>query len=142
MVLGMLLCCYFWIFCLVVLDDPLYFLVLIHLLVCTSLLISLFSYDLPVISNWDLLSWSWRMMCCDDCWSHISPLFVVPFLVSAYCSDGMDPRLNWHIFNCGSYQWFVCCFFYLAVVYVQVSFQESYSFVGLVADVPYVIVPF
>jgi hypothetical protein len=37
---------------------------------------------------------------------------------------------------------FVCRFFYLAVVYVQVSFQESYSFVGLVTDVPYVIVPF
>ena len=72
-------------------------LVLIHLPVCTSLLISLISYDLPVISNWNLLSWSWRMMCCNDCWSRISPLFIVPFLVCAYCSDGMDPRLNWHI---------------------------------------------
>jgi hypothetical protein len=48
MVFGMPLCCYFWIFCLVELDDPLYLLVPIHLPVGTSLLISLFSYDIPI----------------------------------------------------------------------------------------------
>ena len=37
------------------------------------------------------------MMRCDDGWSRISPLFVVPFLACAYCSDGMGPRLNLHI---------------------------------------------
>ena len=33
------------------------------------------------------------MMCCDDGWSRILPLFVVPFLVCAYSSDGMKAIL-------------------------------------------------
>jgi hypothetical protein len=45
------------------------------------------------------------MMCCDDGWSRISPLFVVPFLACTYCSDNSMYIFCFCFFACASKKW-------------------------------------